>query len=921
MVEQLPYEIWNIIAQHLCDETLESLDQTCVFLHTALESERWRRCCTKYWRSALCSPLRSDGYTDLSELPACPHVTRRSALEAASFLTGPCAASYGFDIPLADVIKWCILNSDLEVVTLVIQPLFRVSDSSEQKKPRKMIPMWTALAQLAAVKTSARHGRLDVLKFVMSAILREPFSRELFAHPYIAHWATRVLRRAARNGHVAVVQFLLDEFSAHGIVVTMEHMRMDKNKALWMTAKRGHVDVLRCMVHFFEAQGTPFTIEDVRFKHNKALRSAAGKGHVDVVRFLVEHFRLDMGDVSAKNNEALHSCIKNGHVDTTKFLLDSFEYDDLHVVLEVEDLEIVINEGHLAMLQFLVQHSRSRRIDLFDCLGTYCVADLIRYAVHAQNLPILVFLFEHNVDVVTKCYDPHDVDGKCRDLFKTAAENGDVPMLQLLLEKLGRDAWQKDDNGKCAPAGFYVAARRGKLDVLQFMAKVFKITRVHLQGENHLALRGAAESNHLSAVQFLVEEFDLTIDDVLRTFSSYDLFARNGALIVAARSKSFSVLQYFVEHFNITHACSHGNFAKMAITVLTNVVDDPQHLEYILHRFWPASQAQLRNFHELNEIVDMMARFVNTGKRSTNLKILMDHFGFSFGSISVGLFRVPLCSVDKDAVVLATKSFDMMHFLLTNFQITKAEHGGCVFQDTRDASSEALKLIVQHFEAQGTPFTIADVRWNDNSALRVAAVNGNLDVVKFLVHHFSLTVDDVRAKDNYIIQTINHAWATSRHALQVFQFLVRHFASIGTPITADDVRTNNNHALNNAVCYGTLDFVKFLVSTFGLTAQDARATKALSGAAGRGKIDMLQYLHDLPGGLSKEDALASGIHVIVEALRHKHYVALVEHFMSQYGLTVKNLWDVFAHNSLPKVRAKRLHKILEWLGHPYPKSE
>ena len=88
----------------------------------------------------------------------------------------------------------------------------------------------------------------------------------------------------------------------------------------------------------------------------------------------------------------------------------------------------------------------------------------------------------------------------------------------------------------------------------------------------------------------------------------------------------------------------------------------------------------------------------------------------------------------------------------------------------------------------------ADIKYNDDYAIRCASANGHLEVVKYLV---SLGAN-IRADDDYAVRL-----ASSRGHLEVVTYLV----SLGANIRADDDRV-----VKLASQKGHLEVVKYLVS-------------------------------------------------------------------------------------------------------------
>ena len=123
---------------------------------------------------------------------------------------------------------------------------------------------------------------------------------------------------------------------------------------------------------------------------------------------------------------------------------------------------------------------------------------------------------------------------------------------------------------------------------------------------------------------------------------------------------------------------------------------------------------------------------------------------------------------------------------------------------------------------------INDARANNNYALRWAARNGHVDVLRFLKDNFDLTDEDARTWNNYALRM-----AAYNGHLVVLCFLKNDFG-----LTADDARADDKDALRLAAEYGHVEVLRVLNNEFGLTADDARADNnwALKKAAGNGHV-------------------------------------------------------------------------------------
>ena len=126
----------------------------------------------------------------------------------------------------------------------------------------------------------------------------------------------------------------------------------------------------------------------------------------------------------------------------------------------------------------------------------------------------------------------------------------------------------------------------------------------------------------------------------------------------------------------------------------------------------------------------------------------------------------------------------------------------------RNGHVEMVKYLVARFE-----LTVADARAEDNDPLRCAAGNGHMEMVKYLVDRFELTVADARADNNYALR-----WAAHNGHIEMVKYLVGEFE-----LKVDDARANDNFALRYAAWNRQIEMVQYLVERFELTAEDVAA--------------------------------------------------------------------------------------------------
>ena len=142
-----------------------------------------------------------------------------------------------------------------------------------------------------------------------------------------------------------------------------------------------------------------------------------------------------------------------------------------------------------------------------------------------------------------------------------------------------------------------------------------------------------------------------------------------------------------------------------------------------------------------------------------------------------------------------------------NLEAQDSSTNDLVWSALKSGKLEVLKWLQDRVSVK------ALVGLHSKEALKECASRGHLEVLKWLHQTFALTVEDVRADNNYALRR-----SAANGRLEVLKWLHQTFA-----LTIEDVRADNNHALRWSSNNGHLKVLKWLHQTFALTVEDVPA--------------------------------------------------------------------------------------------------
>lgn len=799
--------------------------------------------------------------------------------------------------------------------------------------------------RVKALRCAAARGNIDIIQlFKNIGLTRQDVRR------------CEVLKTAAKHGQLDTLKFLMETWS-----LKLKDVQVHENMALSYAANSGHVHVIQ----YFKDLG--LTLKDVRDAHNRALRCAASYGHVNVLKFLKnwrdatdaepletetsgdqkKEDKLTVQDVRANNNQALLWAAEGNHMDVCVFLSEWLCQSDA-VADEFWALRHAVRNGNLDMCKFFVDWSGVTQINNIDALfedaverGYLDVCKWLRQCDSKMSGESLLSNLTLNVVRAGRA-------------FEFAAENGHVHILQYL--KNWRSICsvnEKDQHGALGiPSDSSENSESGYLalkDVTLYVNKAFE---------------EAAKYGHVHVLQFLIDWWE---DDQRNALENNKAHGINESILTIGDAQ-LSYMLYWAAYYG------HLNVLQF----LKNWSDKPEVWQNNKSEIWQNNKPWPWSRHlTVNDIRPQKhENYLGTAARRGHLHIL--HFfkdwktqksdgtwdqltpedirfdnNFAFHQ-AAAVGHLEVCKFLKEWGQLTIKDVRAKN----NAAFQYAAENGHVhilqfLKDWRDVShpgrtdaerlrdgrsaiekdgrTDAERLRDDRLETETinktgttldkseTQLTLVDVRAvinvNDSYTLQNVAGNGHVHVFQFLkdwrddcsavgkngVCAQFLTVKDIQA--NY--KVIQHAAEYCQ--LEVLKFLrdwrcSNNNGATSPGFTMKDAKACHNAAIVLAARRGHLEVLEMFKDSWGMTLADIRDYKndALQEAVVGGHLHVLQFFKDC--GMTLRDVRCQRNLALKKAARYG-YLDILK-FFKKWGLTRA---DVRMDNCAP-LRIARMYQ-------------
>ncbi|KAJ3098065.1 hypothetical protein HK100_005192 [Physocladia obscura] len=261
--------------------------------------------------------------------------------------------------PTSELIEAAAAGGHVQMLDflLVSYPKIFASDSDSEAGGISFSRLWLDKAVIRA----ATNGHLAVLHWLLGKSPSLSLSRSLPISP--AAFSSAV-DSAAEHGHHPVLLFLLVFYQqTFASLLSSPSRPINKNlcsiKALDGAAKFGCLDTVKLLHRSF---GAPCS--------TNALDQAAGHGHLQVVKYLHKHYK------QGCTPKALDFAALRGHFDVVKFL-----HENRKEGCTSDALNYAASRGNLKIVQFLIK-----------CRSEGRISEALRFAQRAGHSSVVAFL-------------------------------------------------------------------------------------------------------------------------------------------------------------------------------------------------------------------------------------------------------------------------------------------------------------------------------------------------------------------------------------------------------------------------------------------------------------------------------------------------------------------------------------------------
>ena len=358
------------------------------------------------------------------------------------------------------------------------------------------------------------------------------------------------LHNACRNGHLHVVDYLIDKCGAYE-----DPINNKKETPFLIASKSNNIFIQNYFINKFNY---PKNFEPNIFK-------ACQKGDLESLKYLIEKCDFDINSSNESNQSLLHLATNSGNLTMIEYLISKGENIEIKDNNESTPLLYACKMYNRPIVEYLI--SKGANIGAKDKSGNFT----IHIAAQNGQLEIVQYLIEkQNVDKDMKGY-------KETTPLHLASQKGHLPIVEYLISK-DANIEAKDELGRTP---LYYACENNQQSIIEFL--ISKDADINAKDKNgndplNIAYKNnqkiileyahskygypprletnifkATEEGKLESVQWLIEKENVDKNKRVQKEDNEDKYFYKGdtPIHIAAQNGRLSIVQYLIEKQNV----------------------------------------------------------------------------------------------------------------------------------------------------------------------------------------------------------------------------------------------------------------------------------------------------------------------------------------------------------------------------------
>jgi ankyrin repeat protein len=562
--------------------------------------------------------------------------------------------------------------------------------------------------------------------------------------------------------------------------------------------------------------------QGIRKVYTASLQLSAMLGNLDIIKFLVNRCNMN---VNNSDNIVLLLSANHGHLHIVKYLVEIHDTGDVNPNVYNRAIQWAARNGHLNIIEYFIEESGLAGIDIHANFE-----EALQQSAKHGHLEVVQFLVEHGADI----YIENSI------IFRFSAMNGHLEVIKFLIE------YDKNAYKYCEEALFW-AANNGHIEVVQYLIE----HGVAFHDKLTLNCSGLNDNLKKEIIKYLTDNTTISNNTKLRwdiagaNLKKIKTIVKTGAdknivLCICAERGDLEAIKWLIE--NGATACAYLNAALRVSARMGHL----RVVEYLIKRGadiyeydGEALELAVQNGH-----LSVVKCLINNGARIYEpgdygiFENLVLRIAATNGHLDI-LQYMMYYTRDKGGNVERVISRSMQHAIkngqmeIIRYLIKKEADDYSIVLAASNGDLAIMRFLTNSVCTSGFTDQGIDIHANFEEPLRMAARNGHLSMVKYLVSMGADINKHYIGENSFDYLDFSALeWAAEKGYFEIAKYLVENGANI---------HKGGDNALLLSSENGHLQIVKCLIEA-GSDIYADDEYNALDRAADNGHYEIVKYL-------------------------------------------------------------------------------